>query len=175
MNRIFRGSVFGIAVGWLLVGLIGCGGKEEEGVQDTDFAPVVEEVLQNKIDLVKRLIAANPRIIESITNMNEANKNITFSEIKKLDDDWMTTGAESKVKDLLSNDTSNLLMEFQDDNDGFSEIFITDANGQIASLTNKTSDYYQAVLATNKSGTLLLRGFSLMAASNTTRAHWRRR
>ncbi|HIN36906.1 MAG TPA: hypothetical protein EYM77_04505 [Dehalococcoidia bacterium] len=155
--------------------MIGCGGKEEEGVQDTDFAPVVEEVLQNKIDLVKRLIAANPRIIESITNMNEANKNITFSEIKKLDDDWMTTGAENKVKDPLSNDASNLLMEFQDDNDGFSEIFITDANGQIAALTNKTSDYYQAVLATNKSGTLLLRGFSLMAASNTTRVHWRRR
>lgn len=69
----------------------------------------------------------------------------------------MTTGAENKVKDLLSNDASNLLMEFQDDNDGFSEIFITDANGQIASLTNKTSDYYQAVLATNKSGTLFVK------------------
>jgi hypothetical protein len=128
----------------LLVGSISCGVNEKVPEQSTEFASEVEDVLKSKIDLIRRTVTEDSRIIRSLEVMNEKNKNISMSEIKRLDALWMATGMEGEVKDFLNNEASNILMEFQDAHEGFPEIFVTDAKGLIASLTNKTSDYYQA-------------------------------
>lgn len=148
LGSFSKSSVVAFAVGLLLVGSISCGVKEEvEEVEEasTEFAPEVEKVLENKIDLVRRMVAEDPRIIGTIEEFNEKNKHIAMSEIKRLDDQWIATeGIDGVVTELLNNEASFTLMEFQETHEGYPEIFITDAKGLIVALTNKTSDYYQA-------------------------------
>lgn len=140
-----RSLIVAFAMGWLLIGSISCGVKEELTKEIPEFAPEVEKVLQDKIDIVSQLVLEDPSIIGSIKESNEKNKQITMSEIKKQDERWVSTdGIDGLAKELVSNKVSHTLKEFQDAHEGYSEIFITDANGLIVALTNKTSDYYQA-------------------------------
>ena len=48
------------------------------------------------------------------------------------------------VKELLTNACAEHLIAFQDAHDGYPEIFVADAQGVNACMTNRTSDYYQA-------------------------------
>ena len=53
-------------------------------------------------------------------------------------------GINEFIKGILTNEASQILLEFQDIYDSYPEIFISDSKGRIVGLTNKTGDYYQA-------------------------------
>lgn len=148
MNRLRYFSKFLIvvlAVELLIVGLTGCGGKEEIKEERVTFSGKVKDVLNEKTDLVTKSIAEAPRIIGLVRESNIKNEDISLSEIKKLDERWMSTeGLDEFIRGFLTNEGSEILMEFQNNHDGYPEIFITDAKGLNVAMTNKTSDYYQA-------------------------------
>ena len=48
------------------------------------------------------------------------------------------------IKPFLINEVAVKLREFQEENAGFYEIFVTDMYGLNVGQTNKTTDYYQA-------------------------------
>ena len=76
---------------------------------------------------------------------NEKNKNLSASDIADLDKKWQEAeGIDDFIKPYITNDCALYLVSFQDSNDVFSEIFITDVKGLIIWETNKTSDFYQA-------------------------------
>ena len=137
--------IVALAVGLLIVGLTGCGGKEEVKEESAALSKEIEDVLDKKTDLVTKEIAEDPRIIKLVRESNIKNKDISLSEIKKLDERWMSTeGLDEFIRGFLTNEGAEVLVEFQDANDGYPEIFIADAKGLNVAMTNKTSDYYQA-------------------------------
>ena len=128
-----------------MVGLTGCGGKDETKEEMAVFSKEVEDALDKKTDLVTKKIAESPRIIRLVRESNIKNEGISLSEIKKLDERWMSTeGLDEFIRGFLTNEGSEILVEFQMVHDGYPEIFVTDAKGLNVALTNKTSDYYQA-------------------------------
>ena len=137
--------IVALAVGLLIVGLTGCGGKEEVKEESAALSKEIEDVLDKKTDLVTKEIAEDPRIIKLVRESNIKNKDISLSEIKKLDERWMSTeGLDEFIRGFLTNEGAEVLVEFQDANDGYPEIFVADAKGLNVAMTNKTSDYYQA-------------------------------
>jgi hypothetical protein len=108
------------------------------------FSEEVEAVLRSKAELVEEL-AAEPKVIDAVKASNEEHKDTTTSEILRLDEKWRATeGLDDFIKAFMTNACAQLFMNFQDANDGFSEVFVTDEHGLIVAETNKTSDYHQA-------------------------------
>lgn len=144
-----------LAVGLLIVGSTGCGGKKEdkrgepgkegaEKVEGTGFSKELEQVLEKKVELIKEL-AEDPPIIKAVRESSQKNRDITLAEILKLDDKWKKTeGLDEFIKSFITNECAQYLIDFQEANDGFPEIFVTDEKGLIVAEANKTSDYYQA-------------------------------
>jgi hypothetical protein len=63
----------------------------------------------------------------------------------ELDQRWRKTdGTDNFINPFLTNAVAVKLMEFQKNNFGFQEIFVTDEHGLNVGQTNKTTDYYQA-------------------------------
>ena len=149
LRRFSKFSIAAVAVGLLTFGLIACREKQEAGTEDSAlpavFSKEVEHVLQTKTERVTSEVATDPRIIELVRESNDQNRDISLSQIKRLDANWMASdGIDEFIKGFITNETSQILQEFQEANDGYPEIFIADAKGLIVGLTNKTSDYYQA-------------------------------
>ena len=152
MQRLKRFS--GVAPGALVAGLLaialaGCATEEAVGAdvatENRPFTSEVEDVLQTKMNTVTNEVAAAPRIISLVRDSNERNKDTPLSEIEQIDERWKAIkGMDAFIKAFISNETSQILLEFQDAHRGYPEIFIADAKGLIVGLTNKTSDYYQA-------------------------------
>lgn len=114
--------------------------------QDSEvtFSEEVNQILEKKKHLVKNM-AQDPQIIRLVRQANKENQNLSDSEISRLDQRWQQTeGIDDFIKPFITNDTALFLVTFQEKNDVFSEIFITDKKGLIIGETNKTSDYYQA-------------------------------
>ncbi len=108
------------------------------------LAPEVEIILQRKIALIGDLIK-NPAIIEEVKKANETNASLTQEQINKLDAVWINSPSKATFfQPFFTNNAAKKLIEFQELNLGFSEIFITDARGLNVAITNKTTDYYQA-------------------------------
>ncbi len=124
--------------------------KQEEALQTADqneavaFSEEVNQILEKKKDLVKNM-AQDPLIIRFVREANQKNQALSNSDISRLDKKWQQTeGIDDFIKPFITNDTALFLVAFQDENDVFSEIFVTDKKGVIIGETNKTSDYYQA-------------------------------
>jgi hypothetical protein len=108
------------------------------------FTKELKQVLENKIELLQN-IAKDLRIIEKVRISNFNNRNLSLSDILKIDEKWRETeGVDDFIKSFLTNETAQYLIDFQEGHDEFVEIFITDKKGLIVGETNKTSDYYQA-------------------------------
>ena len=91
------------------------------------------------------MLVSNPLIIEEVKKANESHEGITPEEIEELDQKWRTSdGIDDFIRPFLMNDVAEKLLLFQEENLGFSEIFITDEIGLNVGQTNKTTDYYQA-------------------------------
>jgi hypothetical protein len=125
--------------GFFLFALTGYSENEISG-----FSKELKQVLENKIELLQN-IAKHPRIIEEVKISNSNNHGLNLSEILKTDKKWRESkGLDDFIKSLLTNESSQYLIDFQEEHDEFVEIFITDQKGLVIGETNKTSDYYQA-------------------------------
>jgi hypothetical protein len=108
------------------------------------FSKELKQVLENKIELLQN-IAKDPCIIEKVKISNSNNRDFNLSEILETDKKWQETeGLDDFIKSLLTNESAQYLIDFQEKHDEFVEIFITDKKGLVIGETNKTSDYYQA-------------------------------
>ena len=109
--------------------------------------PLPEKViatLNKKIELLKKYL--NSRVVlNSISESNTKHKNITHSTVLELDRKWRSAkGLDDFIKSYLINPCSVHLLDLQDEDDSFVEVFITDKHGLNVCQTNKTSDLYQA-------------------------------
>ncbi len=110
----------------------------------TKLAPEIQTILQRKMLLITSLLK-NPAIIEEVRKANEAHAHLTQEQIHQIDTSWINSPeGDAFFQPFLTNNAAKKLIEFQELNLGFSEIFITDARGLNVAVTNKTSDYYQA-------------------------------
>lgn len=117
---------------------------EQREESELQFAPGVEAVLQQKIQLVRELLA-HPLVLRAVEASNATNSNISLQEIKRLDEAWRSAADHSDtVRPFETNEAARTLIEFQESHGEFSEIFITDRHGLNVAQTNKTSDFYQA-------------------------------
>lgn len=108
------------------------------------FSKEVEQVLVNKLALVKQ-IAGNPIVLKTVQEANVKNQDLSLEDIMKKDDKWRKTeGVDDVIKSYMANECAGYLVDFQEANSGFPEIFVTDTKGLIVATTNKTSDFYQA-------------------------------
>ena len=106
----------------------------------------VQKVLDTRKDLVQKEIAENPAVIEKVKEYNDKNKNLSLREIQKIDEEWIASkkGITDFMKEFLTGPIAEFLISFQESQEGFAEIFITDAKGLNVAMTNKTSDYLQS-------------------------------
>lgn len=110
----------------------------------TLFAPEIEVILDKKISQVMELLS-DPVFVNEVRKANEVNQDISFEEILELDRRWRAAeGVDAFIQPFLANEIAVKLREFQEENVGFSEIFVTDMRGLNVGQTNKTTDYYQA-------------------------------
>jgi len=138
--RLAKLAIFLLVVVLALAGRYVFAHAEEGG-----FSKEVQEALQRKIALIKETLSGDPLIIETVKQSNEKNKDISLEEIIRLDESWKTTeDIDEFIKQFITNECAERLIEFQETHDGYPEIFIADRWGLIVAETNKTSDYYQA-------------------------------
>lgn len=109
---------------------------------------LLEQILQAKIVKTEALVA-DKFVVRAVEAQNAKMAHISKDEIASEDSKWIQSKAgdvydQSVIKGYLSNDCSEFLKKFQQENPGFKEIFITDAKGLNVCQTNKTSDFYQA-------------------------------
>jgi len=107
-----------------------------------ELSPEVEKVVGKKLSLIENL-ATNDVIVSETLSQSIKNATLTTKQIEKLDEDWLTNRG-GFVDGYLTNKVAFELLEFQELNPGFPEIFVTDSKGLNVGQTNKTSDYYQA-------------------------------
>jgi len=127
------------ASGFFLFGSTGYSENEKPG-----FSKELKQVLEKKIWLIKNL-AKDPQIIDKVRISNDKNRELSISEILKIDKKWRDTErVDDFIKSFLTSECAQHLIDFQEKHDEFPEIFITDKIGLIVRATNKTTDYYQA-------------------------------
>lgn len=118
--------------------------KQNKGTFKVVLSDDVEQILERREQLVEGLFLKS-KIIEAVRAANEKHQNISLNEISILDQRWRETGeVDGLVKEVLTNPCAQRLIEFQENYEGFSEIFIADQKGLNVCQTNKTTDYYQA-------------------------------
>ena len=128
-----------LTTGFFLIALTGYSENEIPG-----FSKELKQVLENKIELLQK-IAKDPKVIEKVRISNHKSRDLYLSEIIEIDEKWRETeGVDDFIKSLLTNESAQYLIDFQEEHDEFVEIFITDIKGLVIGVTNKTSDYYQA-------------------------------
>ena len=104
----------------------------------------VENLVTGKHPVMENL-AADPTIVNAVSEANVKNKDLTDADIADLDGKWTKSASDDPwIKSFLINAVANTLSDFQEKNLGFVEIFVTDGRGLNVGQTNKTSDFYQA-------------------------------
>lgn len=106
------------------------------------LGPEVDAVLRRKMTLLIQLLR-DPFIVAEVEKSNKIHQDIKLVEILELDRKWRS-GDIVFISPFLTNEVALRLLKFQEENSGFSEIFISDAHGLNVGQTNKTTDYYQA-------------------------------
>ena len=153
---IIRVSALGV-VGLIVVGGLlaftapGCKPKPVEPTRLEDdqsalpsFTEEVEQILARKVGVIEEL-ASEPIIVNAVRKANKKNAKKSLDELLKQDAHWQEAkGIDELIKSVLTNECADFLAEFQETNQEFPEIFVTDRKGVIVAETNKTSDYYQA-------------------------------
>lgn len=110
----------------------------------TVFIPEVEVVLNGKIAMISALVQ-DQVIVAEIRKSNERSKNLSLQEILEFDKQWRKAiDSDDFIQGFLTNAVALRLIEFQNENPGFPEIFVVDAYGLNVGQTNKTTDFYQA-------------------------------
>ncbi len=116
----------------------------ESSIEPPKFSDEVRNILDQKTQLVQGL-AAQDRIVSAVNTANEENKALSEPEVSARDAHWRATkGLDDFIKPFLTNDCAEALIEFQEANDAFSELLVTDSRGLLVAASNKSSDYLQA-------------------------------
>jgi len=150
----FKYFLNGSMIWFFLVVFVACGskGEDQQTIKNVDqtqaetpvFSKEVLQVLEKKKALIETL-AGEPVIIKVVKEYNDKNHLLTIDEILKLDRKWSESkGMDGFSKTFIINECARLIVDFQDEHEGFPEIFVTDIRGLIVGTSNKTSDYYQA-------------------------------
>jgi len=108
------------------------------------MSDAVRKVLDGKMRLVTERLA-DPSVVNAVQAANLKNAKLSEDEILALDKKWRDAkGIDEFIKPYLTNPCSDALISLQDQDDGLSEVFVTDVRGLNVCQTNKTSDLYQA-------------------------------
>lgn len=109
-----------------------------------EYSAEVRAVLAKKTQLVAAL-AADAVVVDAVRDANRASEKMSDKDIAELERVWRASPQMNELaKSLVINECAQRLIDFQEQHDGFPEIFVTDARGLIAAATNRTSDYLQA-------------------------------
>lgn len=113
-------------------------------IPEQQLSPVIENILSQKTQLITQL-AESEGLVSRLRVVGTENEKLTLEEIGTLDSDWKAVSGKNEfAQSFLNNEIAGILREFQENNKGFSEVFLTDARGLNVGQTNLTSDYYQA-------------------------------
>ena len=103
-----------------------------------------ENVIAAKLKVLAAL-ASDPVVVQAVVKSNKDNQSVTQPIINQRDQAWRQgKSTDSIIKPYLTNAAAQSLVKFQQANPSFTEIFVADARGLNVSVTDKTSDYYQA-------------------------------
>jgi len=104
----------------------------------------VKTLLERKLEDVAALVK-NPEVAKVLKMSNLENQSLSEAEILRLDQQWREQeGIGVMMLPYLTNICAGELLDFQEVNPEYVEIFITDRRGLNVCQTNKTSDFYQA-------------------------------
>lgn len=108
------------------------------------FSEEIEQILHDKIKMIE-ILATDKIVLKAVKESNLKNKGTSLVEIIIQDKRWQNTvGINEFIKSFIINECAQHLLDYQEINDEFPEIFISDERGLIVAETNRTSDYYQA-------------------------------
>lgn len=130
----------------LLIVILATVGEEKvkRETAHSSYEPVVENLLRMRISFLQDLVQSNV-IVAAVETANVNNAILNIEQMHALDSSAQANAKVKKGKNLLLRNKATLtLIEFQEEYEGFPEIFITDRYGLNVAQTNPTSDYYQA-------------------------------
>lgn len=140
---VLLAAIIGLSVYWYSKDL------QRDSVTETSQLPLelaseVENVLKSKADIFRPILKSET-IIDEIKKSNKEHQGITEEQIADLDSAFRHSRAEDEFASrFLTNPAAKTLIDFQESNPAFSEIFVTDKFGLNVGQTNMTSDLYQA-------------------------------
>lgn len=109
----------------------------------TDTATAVARLAETDV----KIWINHPTIVDAVRAQNDQTGHLSAQAIAGLDRKWRTeTISESKpmIQALMANALSSFLMQKKRNSQGlYTEIFVMDAKGLNAGLTDVTSDYWQ--------------------------------
>jgi hypothetical protein len=109
-----------------------------------EYAPGLQGLLDGKLALLHQL-ARDPTIQEAVERANSARPLPAAEEIARRDARWRHEEADDGFAlGLQSNAAAQCLTEFCAGHSGFPEVFVTDRQGLVVAMSNRTSDYLQA-------------------------------
>lgn len=107
------------------------------------FNDLVVQIIHRKQEILKEYLNQESIKAEFIKYLQQSSKQ-EARQIKIIDQQWVQGLAEEFIHQILNRPMSQVLIKFQSMHSGYDEIFITDQQGVIIALTNKTSDYLQS-------------------------------
>ncbi len=127
---------------WLMMAIFTLYVFSLTGVSHADKQDKMASVLLSKITGVNQL-AKQVRFIKAVKKQNAMGLSLT--EIKKRDQQWLTTGADSALKaSMSSSDIGQYLSSvIKNNSDKYNEMFLTDNQGANVAAYPLTSDYWQ--------------------------------
>ncbi|MBF0204693.1 MAG: PDC sensor domain-containing protein [Desulfamplus sp.] len=85
---------------------------------------------------------SDPVIIKAVKEENQKKK--TLQQIKEMDQKWKNTpGITDYMKAMIESECGRYIMNIQNNNKYYDEIFVMDDQGANVAMTDKTSDYWQ--------------------------------
>lgn len=143
LTTVLLAAIIGLFVYWYFKN-IQRDGPVETAAPSLELAPEVENVLKAKADIFRKILKSES-IINEIKASNKKHEGITSDQIEDLDSAFKKSRAEDEFAlRFLANPSAKTLIDFQESNPAFSEIFVTDRFGLNVGQTNMTSDLYQA-------------------------------
>lgn len=104
----------------------------------------VDSIIRDKSERFRSVIDG-PEVIGVVLASKESLAALSEEEILERDREWRAARKVSPLMlELMRNDCALRLMQLQEDDDSFSEIFVTGESGVNVCQTNRTSDYLQS-------------------------------
>jgi len=101
--------------------------------------------LEANVEILLSAATQFEEVVASFNDRYEGEQNAILEQILKLDNRWRAAAdSDSLIQDVIDNEISNELREFQQRFPTHVELFLTDKYGANLAATNRTTDYYQS-------------------------------